>query len=109
MNKNKLNVGNKIKSSGTGGFSFKGSTSKFFEDHITKSIPFFKESRLLTAKLSTFFISEDSIVYDLGCSTGLTAKSIFDANQNKDFKIYGLDLSRAVSYTHLTLPTNREV
>ena len=94
MRINKLNVGSKIKSSGTGGFSFKGSTSKFFENHISKSIPFFKESHLLAAKLSTFFISEDSIVYDLGCSTGLAARSIFDANQNKDFIIYGLDLSK---------------
>tara|TARA_B110000027_G_C16096207_1_gene290927 strand:- start:725 stop:1456 length:732 start_codon:yes stop_codon:yes gene_type:complete len=94
MKINKLNVGNKIKSSGTGGFSFQGSTSKFFENHIAKSIPFFKESHLLTAKLSTFFISDKSIVYDLGCSTGLTSRSIFEVNQNKNFTIYGLDLSK---------------
>lgn len=38
MNKNKLNIRNKMKFSGVGRFSFKGSTSKFFENHITKSI-----------------------------------------------------------------------
>ena len=57
MNKKKISVGDKIKSSGTGGFSFKGFTTKFFEKHIKKSIPFFQESHKLTSKISTFFIS----------------------------------------------------
>ena len=94
MNQKKISVGNKIKSTGVGGFTFKGSTTKYFEDHITKSIPFFRESHKLTAKLSTFFISDKSIVYDLGCSTGLTSRSIFEANQNKNFTTYGLNLSK---------------
>ncbi len=92
--KNKINVGNKIKSSGYGGFSFKGSTAKYFEKHIEKSIPFFKESHILISKLSTFFLSDGSIVYDLGCSTGLTARGILQLNQNKKIKMYGLDLSK---------------
>ena len=37
----KISVGSKINSSGTGGFSFDGKTSKYFENHIAKSIPFF--------------------------------------------------------------------
>ncbi len=94
MNKKKINVGDKIKSSGIGGFSFKGSTTKFFENHIKKSIPFFEESHILTSKLSTFFISNGSIAYDLGCSTGIIARNVFDANKNKKFTIYGIDLSK---------------
>ena len=90
----KLSVGSNIKSSGIGGFSFKGSMTKYFEDHIIKSIPFFQESHKLISKLSTFFITDGSIVYDLGCSTGMVSRSIFDLNYNKKFSIVGLDLSK---------------
>ena len=94
MKKKKIKVGNKILSTGAGGFSFKGSTTKYFEEHITKSIPYFKESHKLISKLSTFFITDKSIVYDLGCSTGLVSRYIAETNNNKKFKIYGLDLSK---------------
>jgi len=90
----KVNVGNKIQSSGVGGFSFKGSTPKFFDTHITKSIPFFKESHLLISKISTFFLVDGSIAYDLGCSTGLAARGIYETNKNKKIKIFGLDVSK---------------
>ena len=90
----KMNVGSKIKSLGYGGFSFKGKTSKYFEEHITKSIPFFLESHKLISKLSTFFVSDKSLIYDLGCSTGLSSRAIADSNLNKKFKIIGIDLSK---------------
>ncbi len=90
----KINVGSKIKSTGTGGFSFAGKTTKYFDNHISKSIPFFLESHKLISKLSTFFISKKSTVYDLGCSTGLTLRAIADLNSNKNFKIIGIDISK---------------
>lgn len=93
-NKNKLKVGSNIRASGIGGFSFRGSTTKYFEEHIIKSIPFFKESHQLVSKISTFFISNKSIVYDLGCSTGMVSRAIVDLNFNKNFTIFGLDLSK---------------
>lgn len=92
----KINVGNKILSSGVGGFSFRGSTTKYFEKHIIKSIPFFRESIELISRLSTFFISDKSIVYDLGCSTGMVSRSVLKKNHNKFFRIYGIDLSKGM-------------
>lgn len=94
MRLKKLNVGNKISSSGIGGFSFKGKTSKYFESHIIKSIPFFNESHKLISKISTFFVTNNSIVYDFGCSTGLATRAVCDVNLNKVFSIYGIDLSK---------------
>lgn len=90
----KINVGSKIKSTGTGGFSFTGKTTKYFDVHISKSIPFFLESHKLISKLSTFFVSDNSTVYDLGCSTGLSLRAIADYNSNKKFKLVGIDLSK---------------
>ncbi len=90
----KINVGNKIKSKGIGGFSFTGKTTKYFNEHISRSIPFFEESHKLISKLSTFFISDKSNVYDLGCSTGMSLMAVADSNLNKNFKITGIDLSK---------------
>lgn len=92
--KNKINVGSKIRSSGIGGFSFGGKTTRYFEEHIAKSIPFFMESHKLISKLSTFFISNESRVYDLGCSTGLSLRAIAESNLNKKFELTGIDLSK---------------
>ena len=90
----KISVGSKINSSGTGGFSFDGKTSKYFENHIAKSIPFFLETHKLISKLSTFFVLEKSNVYDLGCSTGLSLRAVADFNLNKKFNLIGIDLSK---------------
>ena len=49
----------------------------------------------------TFVYEQSLSVCDLGCG-GATLATFFD-------KYTGLDVSDAVSYTHLTLPTNREV
>ena len=92
--KKKIKVGSNIKASGVGGFSFKGSTAKYFEEHIIKSIPLFEETHKLISKLSVFFISNKSIIYDLGCSTGMASRAIVDLNCNKNFTILGLDSSK---------------
>ena len=44
--------------------------------------------------MSTFFITNKSTVYDLGCSTGLTLRAIGDFNLNKKFKLVGIDVSK---------------
>lgn len=51
-------------------FSF--DTIKQFDEHIDLSIPTYSNLRDAILRLSTYFVSEHSIVYDLGCSTGLT-------------------------------------
>jgi len=55
-------------------FSFDTITD--FDDHIAKSIPNYHLLNDAVRDLSTFFVKEDFLVVDLGCSTGALLESI---------------------------------
>ena len=55
--------------SNTSSWTFKG-ISENFESHISNSVPLYKESHYLVASLSDFFLTNDSTIVDIGCSTG---------------------------------------
>ena len=38
-----------------GGFSFGGDTPKYFDEHITKSVPLYNQGHDIITKLSSFF------------------------------------------------------
>ena len=65
-----------------------------FENHINKSVPFYKISHDLTLKLSEFFVKDKSLVYDLGCSTGILLKEISKKHSKKQLKLVGFDESK---------------
>ncbi len=75
-------------------FSFGGKTPKNFDNHITKSVPLYELGQKLICKLSSFFINKDSVVYDLGCSTGTTLKMIDSYNSFRSMKLYGIDVEK---------------
>ena len=75
-------------------WTFGGKTSKKFKDHITRSVPYYKEGQILTSQFSEFFISKNDIVYDLGCSTGDLTSKIYDKNKDKKPKIIGIDIEK---------------
>ena len=58
-----------------------------FEDHITSSVPFYEVSHQLTVKMSDFFLKDNSICYDLGCSKGNLLKDIEKRHVKKKNKI----------------------
>ena len=71
-----MDAGDKIKIL-KGKFSFSGSMVKTFDAHINKSVPLYSIGHYLICKLSSFFIQNKSIVYDLGCSTESFLKNLF--------------------------------
>ena len=83
-------VGDNIKST-IGGFNFSGNVHKNFEKHVTKSVPFYEEGHNIICKLSSFFLVNKSVVYDLGCSTGKLTRDIYNYNKDIKIKIYGID------------------
>ena len=62
-------VGDSIESSNAG-WSFGGSTSEHFEEHVRRSVPLYDVGHQLVAAISDFFLANDSVCYDLGCGTG---------------------------------------
>ena len=85
-----MDVGNNIKVK-KGAFSFGGKTPKNFDSHISKSVPLYELGQDLICKISSFFLNNESYVYDLGCSTGTLIKKIIKYNSKIKFKIIGVD------------------
>ena len=62
-----------------------------FDRHIKRSIPFYEEGHRLILEISDYFIKENSVCYDLGCSTGHLTGSLAKRHRKKTLKIIGID------------------
>jgi len=87
---NKNNVGDDI-SAGKGRWSFSGKVPKTFDEHVDRSVPFYKEGHQLIVDMQEFFLQEESVCYEIGCSTGTLTKLLSENNANKKTKYYGID------------------
>jgi tRNA (cmo5U34)-methyltransferase len=67
--------------------------SKNFDIHASKSIPFYHISHDICLKLSEFYLDDNSICYDLGCSNGSLLKKIQKKIQKK-IRFIGVDSSK---------------
>lgn len=74
-------------------WKFDKNVSNKFDEHVRQSIPHYDEIQKYICSLSEWFVKENSIIYDLGCSTGETAKNLCLKYPNKNFIYNGYDLS----------------
>jgi len=89
-------VGDKINAI-SGAWSFGGSVAKTFNDHVSKSVPLYNEGHELIVDLSEFFVSKNSVVYELGCSTGTLISKVAQRNcTNKNAVFYGIDCEKSM-------------
>ncbi|MDU7587490.1 MAG: methyltransferase domain-containing protein [Acidovorax sp.] len=73
------------------GWSFEN-ISESFDSHIQKSIPLYESGHRLICHYSDFFLKPDSIVYDIGCSTGpMLFKLARQHPQKNELKLIGID------------------
>ena len=75
----------------TGAWSFGGKIPNKFEKHISKSVPLYLEGHQIIIKLSDFFLKDESICYDIGCSTGNLLKKISAHSNKKKIILYGIE------------------
>jgi tRNA (cmo5U34)-methyltransferase len=85
------NAGNGIETKNAN-WKFNGQTVKHFQEHIEKSIPFYKEGHKLVTALSDFFIKDDSICYDLGSSVGTLTQSLAEHHKFRKAKFIGIEI-----------------
>jgi tRNA (cmo5U34)-methyltransferase len=72
-------------------WSFDG-ISDAFNEHVRRSVPLYEEGHDLACRLSDFFVSPGSVVYDIGTSTGVLARKMADWNKGKpDVRVIGID------------------
>ncbi len=69
------------------------SVAENFDEHVQKSVPFYEHSHKLAVGISEFFLKDNSICCDLGCSTGSLLNKIRKQNKDKKIKYYGYDSS----------------
>jgi len=86
------NAGDGIRVS-AGNWSFGGETASKFDDHVSKSVPLYGEGHNLICDVSDFFVKSDSVVYEIGCSTGTLTYKLARHNQAKQGASFvGIDI-----------------
>ncbi len=81
---------------GNASWSFGGNVPKVFDEHVSKSVPFYDKGQDLICKVSDFFIKNNSTVYELGCSTGSLISKLQSRHIGKNGNFIGLDIERAM-------------
>ena len=76
-----------------GNLKFSGETTKSFDEHVRKSVPLYLEGHDLICDMSDFFVKDDSVVYELGCSTGTLSLKLAEYNKLKPLaRFVGVDI-----------------
>lgn len=83
-------VGNQIVADNAN-WSFGGEVAVSFDAHVEKSVPLYHEGHQLAARIADFFLSNGSLCYDLGCSTGQLLSTLAARNIRKDVRFIGID------------------
>lgn len=77
-----------------GEWRFDRDVSRAFDSHVRKSVPFYEEIQRMVVELSEYFVRDQSVVYDLGSSTGTTLDLLSNLHAGKeDVQFIGIDLS----------------
>lgn len=91
-----MGVGDGLKSM-RGNWSFGGETARRFDEHVARSVPLYLEGHDLLCDISDFFVQEDSVCYEVGCSTGtLTLRLAEHNNTTPNARFVGLDIEPAM-------------
>lgn len=77
-------------------FAFDAHVVEVFPDMISRSVPGYNTIIDTIGRLSQRFVSDNSQVYDLGCSLGAATLAMRKAITAKNCKIIGVDSSRAM-------------
>lgn len=77
-----------------GEWRFDEEVSKAFDSHVRKSVPFYDELQRMVVELSEYFVSDGSVIYDLGSSTGETLYRLATYHAGKEnLQLIGVEVS----------------
>jgi tRNA (cmo5U34)-methyltransferase len=66
-----------------GEWKFDEQVTQHFDSHVRKSVPLYDEVQRMVIEVSEWFIRDNSVVYDLGSSTGETISLLLEKHSNK--------------------------
>jgi tRNA (cmo5U34)-methyltransferase len=71
-------------------FKFDKKVVTVFDDMVTRSVPFYIEIQRMIGELAAQYAQEETVVYDLGCSTGTTMINM-NSTVEEGIKFIGID------------------
>lgn len=77
-------------------FTFDHAVSDAFDDMVDRSVPGYRTLIANIGPIAAHFYTSESICYDLGCSHGAAALSVYKHCLDKDVKIHAIDNSSAM-------------
>ncbi len=66
----------KVKFSKSTDFKFDNAVANVFDDMVVRSVPFYLEMHRMMSEIANDYARKDTSLYDLGCSTGTTFRSL---------------------------------
>ncbi len=75
-------------------WQFNGDMVDNFETHVSKSVPLYNQGHDLVAKLSDYFIKNDSICYELGSSAGTLISKIAKRHDFRNAHFFGIEIEK---------------
>lgn len=78
----------------SGEWVFDKQVSKSFDNHVRKSVPMYDQVQSMVVEISEWFVRNNSIIYDLGSSTGETILKLKEKHcRKKNIKYVGVEES----------------
>ena len=74
-------------------FKFDKAVANVFDDMVVRSVPFYLEMQRMMSEIAHDYVKPDTSLYDLGCSTGTTFRSL-NPILEKSVKFVGIDNSK---------------
>lgn len=89
------NIGDFIEARNAG-WSFGGRVCDTFDEHVARSVPLYGVGHDLVLKVSDYFLHDDSVCYELGCSTGTLTHALAKRNEHRNARFIGVDVEEAM-------------
>ncbi len=90
-----------------GSFKFDDKVANVFDDMLSRSIPFYKETLRLSASFLLKYAQNNALIYDLGSSTGEFANVL--CNMNKEQNNFKLNIKAIDNSKHMIKKSKRKL
>ncbi|CAM5588523.1 methyltransferase domain-containing protein (plasmid) [Streptomyces viridifaciens] len=78
-------------------WTFGGDVFQTFDEHVSKSVPLYREGHELVAQLSDFFVRPAGLVLDVGCSTGTLIRTLAQRHRGSGARFLGVDVEPSMA------------
>lgn len=65
-----------------------------FDEHVVKSVPLYKDFHKNIVNMSVYFAQKNSVIVDVGTSTGVLLSDLNNINKNRNVSCVGLDIEK---------------